>query len=500
MKNFKFSIFMAAVMMLSLFTSCTEKLKDGGLCVGWAMEDITPDGPASLWGQYYERISTYVQSPLKVTACAIESSDENGNKEQAIMVSLDLAQFERSLQDTLKEIVKQQIPDFNVAKLFLNTTHTHSAPNPNAPGKYRKLLLDRASKAIVMSWNNRKPAGISSGLGYAVVGHNRRVEYANGKTEMYGRTDREDFIGIEGPTNPGVDMIFCWDLKKNLTGIIMNVSCPSQVTEAKYYVSSDYWSEVRKQLKDRFSENVFVLPQCGAAGDISPRDLPRGYKSLEANMWDIPGIIEIGRRIGLVVDASYPDARKTVQTKVIFKHSVKDINLPTRRVSKEEYDNAQIMVNEIRSREPEDKNSPNTAWNRFLQEMKDNEKVHEHGPWDSKTSDYGWLKPMEAVLRQYQKQDKDTVYKMELHAIRLNDVAIATNPFELYTDYGFRITGRCKAKQTFIIQLCGDSGGYLPIKRALPGGGYSAMANHIGPSGGDVLVDETVKLIDSMWK
>ncbi|MFA5330277.1 MAG: hypothetical protein WC384_20965 [Prolixibacteraceae bacterium] len=494
--------FILSIFVSIVFTNCSEneKFEAGGLRIGWAIEDITPDGPASLYGQYYERISTYVQSPLKATACAIESTDENGKKEQAIMVSLDLAQFYRGLQDTLKLMVKEQIPDFDVRKLFLSSTHTHSAPNPNAPGEYRKLLLDRACKAIIAAWNNRKPAGISRNLGYAVVGHNRRVQYANGKTEMYGRTDRDDFIGIEGPTNPGVDMLFCWDLNKNLTGIIMNVSCPSQVTEAKYYVSSDYWSEVRKQLKDRFSENVYVLPQCGAAGDIAPRDLPRGYKSKEANMWDVPGIVEIGRRLGQVIDAAYPEAKDSIQTKVVFKHSVKDINLPTRRVSKEEYENAQKMVNEIRSREPEDKNSPNTAWNRFIQEMKDNEKVKEYGPWDSKTSDFGWLKPMENVLKQYQNQDSDTIYSMELHVMRLNDVAFATNPFELYVDYGFRIIGRCKAKQTFLVQLCGDTGGYLPTERALPGGGYSAMANHVGPVGGAVLVEETVGLINEMWE
>jgi hypothetical protein len=496
------TIFILTVVISIVLTNCSgnEKLKDGGLLIGWAIEDITPAGPASLYGQYYDRISTYVQSPLKVTACAIESTDEKGNKEQAVMVSFDLTQFGRSFQDTLKILVKQQIPDFNVRKLFLNTTHTHSAPNPNLAGEYRKLLLDRACKSIITAWNNRKPAGISRSLGYAIVGHNRRVQYANGTTEMYGRTDRKDFIGIEGPTNSGVEMLFCWDLKKNLTGIIMNVSCPAQVTEAKYYVSADYWSEVRKHLKEKFSGNVFVLPQCGAAGDISPRDLPRGYKSGEPNMWDIPGIVEIGRRLGLVIDAAYPDARNSIQTEVVFKHLVEDINLPTRRVSKEEYENAQKIVNEIRSREPADKNSPNTAWNRFIKEMKDNEKIKEYGPWDSKTSDYGWLKPMEAVLRQYQNQDKDTTYSMELHVIRLNDVAIATNPFELYTDYGSRIRGRCEARQTFIIQLCGDAAGYLPIARALPGGGYSAMANRIGPEGGDILVDKTVDLINTLWK
>jgi hypothetical protein len=45
---------------------------------------------------------------------------------------------------------------------------------------------------------------------------------------MYGSTDREDFIGMEGSGNPGVDMLFCWDLNKKLTGIVMNVSCPAQ--------------------------------------------------------------------------------------------------------------------------------------------------------------------------------------------------------------------------------------------------------------------------------
>jgi hypothetical protein len=33
----------------------------------------------------------------------------------------------------------------------------------------------------------------------------------------------------------------------------------------------------------------------------------------------------------------------------------------------------------------------------------------------------------------------------------------------------------------------------------LKGGGYSAMANRIGPPGGFLLVNETVDLINSMW-
>lgn len=111
-----------------IISSCSEKLDNGGLSIGWAIEDITLDGPVSLTGQYYERISTHVQSPLKVTACAIESIDENGNKEQAVMVSFDLVTIGKGIQDSLRSIVKNQIPDFDIKKLFLNATHTHSAP------------------------------------------------------------------------------------------------------------------------------------------------------------------------------------------------------------------------------------------------------------------------------------------------------------------------------------------------------------------------------------
>ena len=56
---------------------------------------------------------------------------------------------------------------------------------------------------------------------------------------------------------------------------------------------------------------------------ISPRDLPRAYRSGEPNMWDIPGIVEIGRRLAKVIDEAYPDARDSIQTKTIFKHYLK---------------------------------------------------------------------------------------------------------------------------------------------------------------------------------
>ena len=188
----------------------------------------------------------------------------------------------------------------------------------------------------------------------------------------------------------------------------MNVACPAQVTEAKYYVSADYWGELRKQLKEKFP-GVYILPQIGAAGDISPRDLPRGYKVNEPNMWDIPGIVDIGKRLARLIEKAYPDALNNIETKVPFKHIVKDIKLPSRIYSKEQYQKAKSIIHEILSKYPKESNAHEMIWESFLQEIKENEKIKEYGPWDNKLSDYGILKKQEALVEQYEVQDKHPV-------------------------------------------------------------------------------------------
>ena len=83
--------------------------------------------------------------------------------------------------------------------------------------------------------------------------------------------------------------------------------------------------------------------------------------------------------------------------------------------------------------------------------------------------------------------------------IRLGDIALATNPFELYLDYGIRIEARSRAALTFLVQLSSQHSGYLPTEKGIRGGGYSAEKFVVGPEGGQVLVDETVRRINAQW-
>ena len=107
------------------------------------------------------------------------------------------------------------------------------------------------------------------------------------------------------------------------------------------------------------------------------------------------------------------------------------------------------------------------------------------------------------VVERYERQKTEPDPKMdvEIHVLRIGDVALCTNQFELFTDYGIRIQARSNALQTFVIQLAAGAGSYLPTEKAVKGGGYSAViqSDVVSPEGGQILVDRTVELINSLW-
>ena len=73
---------------------------DTGLSIGWGSASITPDEPAQLQGQFYERVSEYVRDPVMATALAIEAEDGSG---QAVIVSCDLPFIARTTLTAVRE-------------------------------------------------------------------------------------------------------------------------------------------------------------------------------------------------------------------------------------------------------------------------------------------------------------------------------------------------------------------------------------------------------------
>ena len=111
--------------------------------------------------------------------------------------------------------------------------------------------------------------------------------------------------------------------------------------------------------------------------------------------------------------------------------------------------------------------------------------------------------PVCDLVSRYERQTDNPNHQVESHIVRLGDVVFATNPFELFVDYGTRIRCRSRALQTFLVQLADGSGNgfYLPTQRALDGGHYSAQIKScwVGPEGGQMLVDKTVEAVNDVF-
>lgn len=453
------------------------------LRIGWATASITPDQPVQLSGQHHERVSQSVHDPCTATAMAIQSNVP-GQAGQAILLSCDLVNVGRSKVLAVRERVGGVLGDFDPHNLMVCATHTHTGPTLRAgqypvpgpgvmrPEEYAAFFVERAADAAVRAWQARKPAGVSWALGHAVLGFNRRTAYRDGTSRMYGPSDDDAFIGMEGGMDPGAELLFTWDAAGELTGAIVNIACPSQVVESELFVSADFWHPARQQIRQRLGQGVSVLPMCGAAGDQSPRDLVRRNRG-EPNMRKLDGMEELGRRLGLAVEDAFRAAQGPIVRDPIFRHATAGLSLPMRKATQQEAQEARRHLAELtRSGQP-----------------------------DPATADGQWVRRCRRVIERYDTQGDDPRYLADVHVMRLGEVALASNPFELYLDYGLQIKARSRARQTFLAQIANDRGLYLPTDRAVAGGSYGAMIydNIVGPEGGRELVERTVEMINAMW-
>ena len=495
------------------------------ILIGWAEESIVPDKKVSLCGQFFERISEYVESEITVTAMAVEADGE-----QMILVSTDLTHIADYIMDISRQKFAALVPDVDPRKLMIGATHTHTShtlansrvkdsstfatvksileeflpdgkhyetlvePDESVmnPKDATEFVTDKIALAAKRAWENRAEALYTNEFGRAAVGMCRRVSYDDGSGQMWGDVNTANFVALEGGNDSGIELIYTFDTEKKLTGVVANIACPAQILEQRSFISGDYWGRTKAILREKLGKDVYLLGLCGAGGDQCPRDLVRWVnpetpiddpnvkrpnyipRKADPSMYDISGCNRVGKRIANEIISVYEEITE-LKNEAVFKHKVIDLDLPLRKVTMEEYNKAvrelEYYVN---------KNKDKEAFN-----FEDNAKMHVYA----------------GAIKRYREQQFTEVYPIEYHVIRFGDIAITTNPFELFLDYGNRMKARSKAMQTFIVQLCCGSSGYLPTEKAEKAGHYSAYVSsgNIGHEGGDILTRNTIHEINEMF-
>lgn len=483
----------------AIFIPWFGSLQAAELWIGTATADITPEGPVALTGNTSIRIAREIKSRLTANVLAMESRVGGRSLDHAILVSCDLCVIRPGIQEGFRNYIAERLPGCNVRKLFLAATHTHAAPvllqnryaekdyqDAVQPDEYVPWLYETMGRAVEKAWKERAAGGVAWGLGHAVAGHNRRMVYSDGTAKMYGKASDSTFRGVEGFEDHGVHILCFYDGAKRLKAATLTLPTTAQA-EGSTKVSADFWHDARRLIRERHGDEVCVIGFCAPAGDQTPRAQVH-RKASEQRMLKLRGLTytqEIGRRVAAAFDDVSRVIASDIRTDVPLRHNVESLNLPARIVTESEYAVAKKVCDDIDARTELGKSD---HWKRNF---------------------YGLV--VDRFLAQ--QKGEQTTYEMELHVLRLGDVAITTSPFELFVDYGIQIEARSPAVQTFQIQLTGaidQHAYYLPTPRAISGGAmdanpftnYSAtvMSSLVGPEGGQVLVERTLDAIRELWK
>ncbi len=407
--------------------------------IAWSSTDLAPPGDAPMRGGV---TAAGALDPIRAVVLAIGSDAGDG----VVLVGCDLLAIpdgrrgRLDLTGAVRDLVASQLGPGGPDLIVLSATHTHASLTGDLRGEVFDHLSHRISDSVVAAWQRRAPGAFSHGLGHAVASHHRVVSYADGTARMVGSLQRGSL------TDP--DATHIQGYEDHAVHLLYTWDADQQLTGVVVNVactaqvqrgdrlSADYVHELRQQLRERLGD-IEVLVQISAAGDFGTHVLVEQRAEERMARLMFP---DVDDRVG----------RRRAQLARRVADAVTDV-LP--------------FMRSVADQAPE---------------------VHVRSS----------LVPLPGGFP----EPDGTTYVAEINAIRLGDVAIVTNPFELYADYGARIKARSPSVQTLIVQLAG-SGSYLPTDRAVSEGSYGAIPRScvVGPRAGDALVEASLGLLRGVW-
>ena len=415
---------------------------------GAAAAEFTPAPGLTLLGQMYERIASHKRDPLTANAVAFRQG-----RETVVLVAVDICILnEPFVRQTQQLFAKRTgLPS---GKLLIHATHTHVAPtvfdlltakaNPGFVARVQKAILDAAVRAV----RDLKSVAVFSGTGQMdQMGWNRRAMFRDGSSRMYSDSETPGFIGLEGPRDPALPVLFARDASGAIKVVVVNFATHPNCLEGERYYSADLPGEVRRQLKALLGPAVVVVYLTGSAANVAPSILD----PLEADQpWrGVTGM----QRSGLYLAG---EAAKVIAS------ATRPIPAPVLRVLQ-----TKLQI-------------PVRPWPKPGA-------INDPFPWLKNRPDH------QCYYAAAKAEWPDRIAKRNpvpvlVNVIRVGDTAFCTNPSEFFVEHGLTIRKLSPARVTFISELTDGYCGYVPTKKAFSRGGYetwpaptSQLASVAGP-------------------
>jgi hypothetical protein len=428
------------------------------MLAGTAWEEITPDRPLPLLGQMHVRLGQFTHDPLTLNAVVFADGDQ-----RLALISVDVCLLPdvlvRSLQQTCAAATG--LPS---TAIILAATHTHVAPCTTnllvgeADPAFLQDLEQATIKAVQRALADLEPVTLYAGRGYLEqMGWNRRGMRRDGSCHMYWGSWKADFVGLEGPRDGEVGVIWATTANGNVKVVIPSFATHPNCVEGESYYSADLPGEVRRVLRAALGEAVGVVYLTGAAANTAPSIMENNPQNQQPWRGE-SGLIRSGLYLGSEI-IKVMASQTTAMVEPSLRHAQTELRLPMR-------------------------------------------------PWDT----WADLSEFGGTMRDYFEQSRtdwptllveDNPVPVRLHVIRLGDAVICCNPAELYVEFGLAIKQHSPARVTLIAELSDGWCGYVPTPEAIRHGGYSATTNRytrLLPEAGWMMTETTHQMLVKVFE
>ncbi len=422
------------------------------LLAGGATRDITPEsGLRQYYGTVLERGGG---CPLAVNAIALRCGEA-----EAALVSVDTLFVDRPHVLQMREECELAtgIPG---AQICIAATHTHSSPALGATflaGElpdplYIDLVTDRVREAVTAAHDELRPAVLHAGIcptpgiehcrrmlrpdGQAIVG-----PHAAGHTEWRpeGQADHEmAWATLETPAGESIATLFAWPVHNN--------ACTGPVYHA------DLFGRAREALSEHLGGHVvtFAAP-CGDViwYDPTEPEFERGD--------------EFARRVAGMIADTVVRARRRTRPMAVGDLRLRSDVAP---IADRAWEDSTWCEDDCRG--------DSEAARRRARERYDPER--------------------EAVRRR-----GATHRLVDIQGFALGELAIITNPGELFCEFGTRIRRRSPFAVTMPVELANDACGYVPYERSFDHAGYethrTCWTSRLVPKAGEIITRRSLDLL-----
>lgn len=416
--------------------------------------DITPSIGSEMPGSFTKKISTVIHDPLELNVLLLKTSETT-----VALISIDALAIPYDILRQARQKLSN-ISEFNPQNMMVSASHTHhggptvdvflSESNP----EYNSYLADKIAESVKITLSQLKPSKLtvhSSEL--HGIAFNRRFYMRDGTVVTHPGRKNPNIIAPAGPVDPQLIALYVYDENNEILAVVVNYTLHATVMGGLQF-SADYIHYLREFLRKQWNKAVPIIFINGACGDVTQVDNLREDEQVETGeFW----AKRIGESIGCETykmslwakpmgDYTLTVAQQTLQIPI---RDLSQTYRPTQGLGSEQQ--------EIYDREIQ-----------LLQKMK----------------------------------EKSPYLPVEITAVRIGELAIVTNPTEMFCQIGLNIKASSPAKYTIVAELTNGYTGYCPTAEAFYEGGYeivTARSSCMDPSASLIITQTSRQLLARLF-